>query len=214
MVTKIFNWFDGWRTEILTCPKCGWKGTFEDGQIEIYDELWDSTCPVCNVRDPFNAPMLAIVSYPTIEEYEANWDKLSESEKNHVKKWKKFHSDWELAKLKTEINLPDLAGESLTLTWDFEFAEDSTPITVIKHGEREIWRELACYEGFRRYEEIVDILKKKYGPRLADVAPTEVSKTYLYGDKFLSIDVVKKVRESLKDAHESWLSGNKCEGKE
>jgi hypothetical protein len=73
MSARHFNYFDDlWKTEVLQCPKCHWLGTFEHGSVEYYDDLIDCHCPKCNV---FDAPMLAIVSYPTLEEARANSDR-------------------------------------------------------------------------------------------------------------------------------------------
>ena len=63
MSAQRFNYFDDWKTEILECPKCHWRGTFEQGSVEYYYELMDCSCPKCHV---FGTRMLAIVSYPTL----------------------------------------------------------------------------------------------------------------------------------------------------
>jgi len=62
MSAKQFRYYDNWKTEVLTCPKCGWSGTFDQGSVDYHDEVMDSSCPVC----PWpNDPMLAIVSGST-----------------------------------------------------------------------------------------------------------------------------------------------------
>jgi hypothetical protein len=64
------HYFDDlWKTEVLECPKCHWLGTFEQGTVEYFDQLMDCHCPRCSSLE---APMLAIVSYPTLEELRAN----------------------------------------------------------------------------------------------------------------------------------------------
>jgi len=78
---KRFKYFDNWKTEILTCPKCGWKGIFEEGEVEYHGVLMDSSCPDC---DWLSSPMLAIVRYPSMQETEANWDKLNDDEKQEL----------------------------------------------------------------------------------------------------------------------------------
>ena len=80
-MAKLFRYFDDWKTEIFTCPKCGWKGTFEEGDVEIYEALMDSSCPDC---DYASTPMLAIVSWPTMEESIENWDEVSDIDKNII----------------------------------------------------------------------------------------------------------------------------------
>ncbi len=72
MSTKHFNYFDDYKNLILECPKCHWRGTFEQGSVETYDDLTDCACPQCDV---FQAPILAEVLYPTTEELIANADR-------------------------------------------------------------------------------------------------------------------------------------------
>jgi len=77
--------------------------------------------------------------------------------------------------------------------------------TVLRCGERELWREPAVYEGADRFEEVVALLAQKYGPRLQDVVPSSASELYLYGDHLSSIANVeatrKRVRESAAARH-------------
>ena len=89
-MSKKFGYYDSWRSEILHCDRCGWAGTFEQGIEDFFDALMESRCPVCNKLDPFNAPILAIVSYPTNEDTERNWEKLSEHEKKDFLSRKKI----------------------------------------------------------------------------------------------------------------------------
>jgi hypothetical protein len=70
-----FNYFDDYKSAILECPtchSCHWKGTFEQGFVEYYAQLMDTTCPRCDI---LKAPILAIVSYPSLEEARANSDR-------------------------------------------------------------------------------------------------------------------------------------------
>ena len=133
-MAKHLGYYDDWRSAILHCPHCGWTGTFEEGSVEYYRELMDSSCPACHWS---SAPILAIVSYPT----------------------------------------------------------------VVKYGDREIWREPALCEGSKRFEEVVRILITKYGDRLADVVPTPESEYYLYGDDYPAPDAVRAIRKSIKESH-------------
>ena len=176
-MAKRFGYDDNWRSAILHCPQCGWKGTFDEGSVEYHREWMDTSCPTCDA-------LLAIVSYPTDGESE-------------------FLASWKKSSLKSEAELPDLEGASLILTWDVE-EHGSSSFVVIRHGEREIWRELPLYEGFERFEEVAKILMRKYGTRLADVVPTDASEYYLYGDVMRAPDVVKAVRKSIQDSHHAW----------
>ena len=80
MSARHFSYYSEWEAEILTCPKCSWQGTFNEGDTELYEELMDSSCPQCD-----EAPMLAIVSYPTLEETRDHLAKLSPEERERFK---------------------------------------------------------------------------------------------------------------------------------
>ena len=192
-MAKHFAWYDDWKSAILECSRCGWKGTFHEGAVEHYEELMDSSCPDCA-----DAPMLAIVSFPTIQESEDNWSQLSESERQHVTARKQFLQRWEAARLKVPDQLPDLDGLDLTIIWDLVEAGTGC-MTVLRHGAVELWREPAVYEGYMRFREVVDILRQKYGLRVADVVPTTASELYLYGDKLSGPDFVQTTRGALKE---------------
>jgi len=193
-MTETFRYYDDWKSATLECPRCGWKGTFEEGDVEYYDALFDCSCPRCDTRPP----MLAIVSYPTTEETEENWDKLSDSEKQRFLERKQWRAEYEAAKLTSPDQLPDISGATVSLFWDFERGAMDHRLTIIRHGDTEIWRELCGFECYKRYAEVVEILKEKYGERLVDVEPTSASETYLYGDRLSALDFVRKIRKSLK----------------
>ena len=80
MSVRHLSYYSGWEAEILTYPSCGWRGTFNNGDTELYEELMDSSCPQCD-----EAPMLAIVSYATLEETRDYLDKLSPEEQEKFK---------------------------------------------------------------------------------------------------------------------------------
>jgi hypothetical protein len=141
--------------------------------------------------------MLAIVTYPTIQESKQNWLHLSESEREHVTARKHFLQQWESARLKSPDELPELDGSDLIIVWDF-IDTDAGRMTVLRQDTTELWREPALYEGYVRFRKIVDILRQKYGLRLADVVPTPASELYLFGDKLAAPDDVHATRNALK----------------
>jgi len=142
--------------------------------------------------------MLAIVSYPTLEETEANFDRLSEQEKAELAQRKQFVSSFESSCLKTLDQLPDLSEAQITLSWDFSGEEAGDAQTVIRHGDQVVWSEPAIWEGYERFEEIIAMLKQKYGERLVDVVPTTASELYLYGDRLSASGFVEKVRLTIR----------------
>lgn len=193
-----FGYYDNWRSATLECPRCGWKGTFDQGSVELHEELMDSSCPAC---DFLSAPMLAIVSYPTTQETEQNWEKLTDPEKRELLARKRWLAAWQAASLKSINQLPDLAGPTVALVWDQVDGDAGGPFTVIRHGDTEIWREPACWEGYERFGDVVQILKQKYEKRLVDVVPTPASNLYLFGDKFSAPEYVVQIRKALNESN-------------
>jgi hypothetical protein len=58
---------------------------------------------------------------------------------------------------------------------------------------------LAYYEGYRRFAAVFEILRERYGSRLAEVRPTPASELYLYGDKLSAPDTIDALNASLID---------------
>jgi hypothetical protein len=58
----------------------------------------------------------------------------------------------------------------------------------------EIREEVPKHEGYRRFEEIAQIRKAKYGDRIKDLVPTVRSKLYLYGDDGKGYGFADKLR--------------------
>lgn len=183
---KYFGYYDNWRDEPLTCEKCAWTGKCDLGAMGLYSELADYSCPKCGIR-------LAIVSFPTTEESRQNWDKLSEKEKEYVEAIENFRKRFKVESLKSPDQLPDVNETEFTLSWDCD-----EECTYIRFNDRLLWEELAVYEGAWRFEEIVQILKAKYGSRITDLIPTNRSELYLYGDHLSTVSRVEQARASLK----------------
>lgn len=199
MPAKHFGYYENWRTHPLTCPKCGWTGSFEQGSMEHHKALMDSSCPMCSWED---APMLAIVRFPTMAETEANIDRLSDEEKADYLERKRFLVRLEETSLKSPDDLPDLSAAEIRLSWDFHEDEDQESWTILRHGEQIVWQELAVYEGAERFVEVLEILKRKYGERLVDVVPTDASEVFLYGDRLRFVGMVETARTQLADCRE------------
>ena len=178
-MTRIFNWFDNWSMESLDCQKCGWKGHIDMGSANEFNELLDFRCPQCDT-------MLAIINYPTPEEVRENQDKLSTTEIAGYAKQMALDAAFNKTHLESPAQLPMIAADPLILVWDIEFDSGSEPagpnFTTIKHEGQVIWREPAYYECVNRFNEVVKILRQKYGDRLKALIPTRRSETYLYGD--------------------------------
>ena len=178
-MARIFNWFDSWKSERLDCPKCGWQGQIDMGSTNEFDELLDFCCPKCDT-------MLAIINYPTQDEVRENQDKLSAAEKASYAAQMEHDAEFSKNHLESPSQLPVIEADPLILVWDIEFdsgGETAGPsYTTIKHEGQVIWRELAYYECVDRFNEVVKILRQKYGDSLKALIPTGRSETYLYGD--------------------------------
>ena len=193
MSARHFNYFDDYKTPELECPKCHWKGTFQQGFVEYYSQLMDSTCPNCKVLE---GPILAIVSYPTLAEARDNSDRPGI--RDWVQQIESRTKLFEEQKLRTPEQLPEITADSFTLVWDFACeAHGDNARTLIKHEDVIIFSEPGRWEGYERYEEVAEILKLKYGHRIKDLLPTLESEYYLCGDDGKSYDFVDRVRLRL-----------------
>lgn len=85
--------------------------------------------------------------------------------------------------------LPELEDESLDFTWDLEVhvGKEDEDYQIIRVGEIEVWRELAFWDNILRFNEIKDLLKRKYGTRFKSLTPTDGSLDYLTGDHFFKL---------------------------
>jgi hypothetical protein len=167
----------------LACRSCGWRGTMREGSREFYSELFDVSCPRCDT-------MLLIVPYPTPDEIRqaaAAGDVRALEELANLERAEGSRARFERVKLKRADELPDVEGDGLEFVWDWEGHEPGE--TVIRLGEREIWREPARWEGYERFDAVKAILKERYGSRFRSLTPTERSTLYLYGDGMHGYDL-------------------------
>jgi len=190
MSARQFNYFDDWKNELMECPKCRWKGMFEQGSVEHYMEQMDSACPKCDVTQ---SPILAVVLYPTLPELRSNIEKPGVRE--WVERIDRGFNEFEAQKLREPEQLPEIEADSFKLVWDFEADKSSGEgRTLLKHGDIVIFSEPARYQEYKRFGEVAEILKAKYGERIKDVEPTKRSAAWLYGDPRKGEDFVEWVR--------------------
>jgi hypothetical protein len=143
---------------------------------------------------------LAIVTHPLTKESRKHWDRLDSSQRQAVKKVEERAALFESENLATADQLPELGGDDLVFEWDIQDKKtDSGEVkTVIRFEGKTVWKEPAFYEGYRRYGEVAEILKAKYGRRLRDLVPTDESKLYLYGDSSYAPESVAQCRQELR----------------
>jgi hypothetical protein len=185
--------FQKWRDAQMKCDSCGWSGPGNDtvpGAISAYDYFL--RCPRCE-------QIVDAVRTPTIEEARTHWDELDEPSRMQVLEIEQRQKEYRERRLAKPEQLPDLPGTDILLTWDMMDREGGD--VVIKHGDNVIWSEPSDFENYERFEEVADLLLRKYGQRLTDLVPTEVSKLYLYGDRISAPKLVDAVRERIRANH-------------
>lgn len=193
-MSKIFEYFDAWKDERLTCGNCGWVGTIDPSSLDESRELAEFRCPACGT-------LVAIVRYPAEQEIRQNGSRLDRTQQAWFGRAIKRTHELQATHLVSPNQLPTIDDDPVLLVWDFEIVgEDEIAgevFTEIKHQGSVIWRELAAYECAGRYVEVVRILKEKYGARLHDVIPSGASKTYLLGDDHSAHTKITTAREAL-----------------
>jgi hypothetical protein len=174
-MSKHFNYYDAWQSVELDCPICHWKGTFKEGLVGYYQELQDCSCPNC---DFLISPILAIVSYPTIDEMLASGRPTDIQQADKIKQ---FQKNFDSKKLMNKEQLPAVNSTSFTLAWDLVEANGER-LAVIRHDDRVLFSEPALWEGYKRFEQVCKIVREQYGTSVKDLVPTQNSELYLYGD--------------------------------
>ena len=180
MSAPIQNFYEYDRDATITCPACGWSGTCSANENFTW-ELVDVCCGSCD-------KMLLIVPHPTHEQTRkaaAEGNEKAKADIQLVEEREAFFARAKEHSLTSASQLPDLEGDDVVIEWDFddkERAEGKNSWTVLRHQGQEIWREVAFYEGINRFEEVLWILREKYGTRMAELRPTQASITYLCGD--------------------------------
>jgi hypothetical protein len=100
-------------------------------------------------------------------------------------------------RLREPAELPALVGDQLLIDWDFE-DRDGEQWTDLRHGDVQIWREVAFWEGIGRFAEVVKILQAaRYGSRLIEVRPTPASELSLWSDKSGVDSMIAEINTSL-----------------
>ncbi len=187
---KMPNYYSNWKTDTFNCLHCNWSGPgAECVQGEDFNDLVEMDCPKCR-ENIFN------LIYPTEKEIEQNWEKVSEAAKKLFLIRKQQNKDFSDGCLRSPKQLPDLMGDDLVLTWDIEDRNNGGN-TLIKWGERVIWRETAWYECYERFIEVAHILKEKYQDQLQDLVPTRKSIYWLLGDRLTASSKVESCRSTL-----------------
>ncbi len=176
---KIVRYFEFDDKQTIECQICGWSG-LPDGHKEYYNDLFDVSCPKCD-------KMLLVVSYPTAQETEEAAKKGNNEASQHlvtIGLHNMIMANFEEKKLKGPDELPEIRGEKFNFIFDVEGKPDKRmeENTLIVCNDVVIWHEPLLYECWSRFNEIREILIKKYGRRFNSFKPTSAAKLNLYGD--------------------------------
>lgn len=196
-MSKTFEYYSNWRNEVVTCPNCAWQGRVDDGNQRYFHELLDSCCPQCG-------RIVAIVMYPTNDNVRAAAQAGHPEAIRNLAGVERMEARWERfdrEKLKTPDQLPNLWGKD-DLDFVLDTDDERTPdreresFNLLKYGDRVIWKELAFWEGWQRYPELVEILKAKYGSRFKSLKVTYKAHQYLFGDILtppIKVDISRRI---------------------
>lgn len=180
-------YYDGWTENECTCIACSWSGPASAcarGGLHrgVYLEL---CCPQCS-------EFVDLLILPEEKCCAGAHEDLTEEQLQAKQEAAEQERLYRQQCLQSADQLPELTGDEVTLQWDQVEGE-----TQICNGDQVLWREPVAYEGFERYERIGRLLKEKYGSRVKDLAPTERSMLFLYGDYAPALEYVRKVRREL-----------------
>jgi hypothetical protein len=168
---------------LVACPSCEWEGRPSECSTEAHlrGEFYEVCCPRCDAK----IANLPFASHGEIRDLAAAGNAKATAELADLDRVEAFHHRAWTSQLKDPGQLPDLDGDALELIWDFEPGGDGEDnVTVIRHGDRELWREVAYWKGGDRFAEVFTILRRRYGWRLVRLVATDRSLLWLGGDHF------------------------------
>jgi hypothetical protein len=179
---RSFRWYSNWQQELLCCSWCGWVGNASVHHLEDAGAFGAIIqCPKCRRR-------MGEVLFPNLKDTEeaaaqGNTEaqlRLPELLRELEQAQHRFLK-FEQQKIMRVDQIPELAGDSLEFIWDFAKI-DGENYQIIQTGNVEIWRELAFFENIDRFNEVKELLRRKYGSRFKALTPSRESLEWLCGD--------------------------------
>jgi ribosomal protein S27E len=178
---------------IVECTECGWRGRARD-QVEFHDALFDVTCPECS-------RIILIVRYTGTHgpaETTVEFGRIGSHGLFARARPPDRYADAKARRIASPDDLPEIDAPVFTIEWDLvETPGGWSHWTVLRHDGREIAREPAFWEGIGRFEEVLDLLVRRYGARLLGLVPTDASRMYLYGDRLRAPGEVEALNAAL-----------------
>ena len=184
---QLYEWYSNWKILQFTCEHCGWTGK---GEEAFPDEVGMMECPRCDHG-------VGYVQFASLRDteraaVEGNADAIRDlpEKREWVKRMEARMSRFHREKLCSLDQLPELEGESLEFTWDLADHVADEDYQIIRLGDREVWRELKFIDNILRFNEIKDLLKRKYGARFKSLTPTGRSLDLLTGEHFYKLETL------------------------
>jgi hypothetical protein len=174
---KLFTWYSDWRAVQFRCEYCGPTGK---GQEAFPNEMGVMECPRCDHR-------VGDVEFASLKDTEraaaeGNPEDIRDlpEEEAWVKRMQARMDRFRRQKL-CRI---EQTSESLEFTWDLEenVGDEKEDCQIIRLRDREVWREPAFFDNILRFNEIKELLKRKYRARFKSLIPTDRSLDWLTGD--------------------------------
>lgn len=165
-----------WRDCTFSCDTCDWTGKGKTTMMgNIYEDFFEINCPKCNTV------CISYINFPSRNEQTFFGTPIEKMLR--IKNPETINQTIERLKLKFPDQLPDIKQRGMRVKW----LNEGNYIVLRYYANRLVlWRELASPNEEKRYFEIGEILKQKYGKQLMDFIPPQ------------SIDKVNVFRESLK----------------
>jgi hypothetical protein len=177
-----FKWYSNWREELLCCSDCGWVGTARIHDLEDASNCGATIqCPKCQRR-------MGEVLFPNLKDTQEAAAECNEEAQlrlpellRELEQGQNRISRFEQQRIMRVDQLPELPSDGLEFIWDFT-EMDGEAYQIIRLGNAEIWRELAFFENIDRFNDVKELLRKKYRERFKSLTPTEDSLEWLCGD--------------------------------
>ena len=184
-----------WQSLRQECPQCGWSGEL--------DAAGRRTADLCAECQLVLAAVYGADDAGTEREGLDSRQRAAVDEIERRLDSRRAHMDRvEGQMLHSADQLPDLDAAAVTVTWDVERPAVGEITTVLRTGDRVLWRELAGRADRQRFAQVAGILREKYGERLEDLVPTRQAELQLYGDSLGAVYYIDAVRRGLRQGRQ------------
>ena len=192
------SFYDYDEDAMVTCPECGFTGRQGDGAEPTMTGI-ELRCASCGKKFGF---IDGNVLHSDTRAAAAAGNPRAQADLSRVNDREARLKRSEEVKLEHYEQLTDLEGDKIRIDYDMEEV-DGESWTVLRNEGKEIWREIAFYDGLWRFKQIFSKLQMKYGRRLASVEPTNEAWTYVIGEESGASAKVAELNARLTRLHPS-----------